>query len=644
MESSFIPAILAAGKAIIAFMATNPIGWIALIGTAIAAVIIAVSAFTKSTAELAAEQREEIKVQQEINQKTIETVNSQRQEIDSQNDLIAVYQQKYAEYKKLKEGSDEQKAASQELKEILNQLKDKHTELIPVTDNFAIAQNSLTGIFEQNKLKASELNTQYLELEETQKRLANMELWASFDEKIAGGIDETKATFLGLDTARTTAIKNAAWQGDIETRKKNLYALIEEYSKIEKAGGLKKTETTYTGSGMPITREVIEVSAERSRTVLKSLLDSYNQLNAIQNNSMQQTSGGLNAQANNIFNLATATEAQIEERIKSLKEQRKNLVPDSAEYKKLGTEISKLEQYMNPKTVGGNTTEKNKADAVNNLINSYKTQKENLELNNRSLIELEKTTLKSINSELIKTDLIKDNIEKLEKQNKLLTLKNEITKSLSKYSLDEVNVRTPIFEGIKQKQTEVTVPAMPDPLGGKTEEQLRNMNIQLFTMRALTESIADGFNSAGSAVASAMSSAVQVFGQANSLLQIFINNLAQAIVQSIALKAVNAVLGFVMPGIGGLIGSIFGGGTGAIPAVANGGIFTKPTFTLIGEGNEPEGVFPLSKLFNYMQTPQANPHSELTHKFKFEPAELKQSGMDMRTVLKLVEENIARKR
>jgi TP901 family phage tail tape measure protein len=49
-------------------------------------------------------------------------------------------------------------------------------------------------------------------------------------------------------------------------------------------------------------------------------------------------------------------------------------------------------------------------------------------------------------------------------------------------------------------------------------------------------------------------------------------------------------------GIGGALGSMFGG----VPQLAEGGVVTKPTLAMIGEGGESEAVIPLSKLSGMM--------------------------------------------
>jgi hypothetical protein len=76
--------------------------------------------------------------------------------------------------------------------------------------------------------------------------------------------------------------------------------------------------------------------------------------------------------------------------------------------------------------------------------------------------------------------------------------------------------------------------------------------------------------------------------------------LAQMVVQALIFKAIMTALG-----MGGTVGStsdLTGGLLGGlgkllnIPGAANGGIVSKPTFAMVGEGGESEAIIPLSKL------------------------------------------------
>lgn len=78
--------------------------------------------------------------------------------------------------------------------------------------------------------------------------------------------------------------------------------------------------------------------------------------------------------------------------------------------------------------------------------------------------------------------------------------------------------------------------------------------------------------------------------------------LAQLVVQALIFKAIMTALGFggvPMPSNGG--GEILGG-LGKLlgfPKLAEGGIVSKPTFAMVGEGGESEAIMPLSKLDSF---------------------------------------------
>lgn len=133
------------------------------------------------------------------------------------------------------------------------------------------------------------------------------------------------------------------------------------------------------------------------------------------------------------------------------------------------------------------------------------------------------------------------------------------------------------------------------PEGGGMAGGAIGINNQLTQMDVLLSSIRDGFNSAGDAAVGAMTSSIQVFKQANSVLQVFINSLVQATVQSLALKAVSTILGFVF-------GGPAGGALGAAVPFASGGIVTRPTMGLVGEAG-PEAVIPLNRYNNIRERP-----------------------------------------
>lgn len=122
-----------------------------------------------------------------------------------------------------------------------------------------------------------------------------------------------------------------------------------------------------------------------------------------------------------------------------------------------------------------------------------------------------------------------------------------------------------LIEKLKPKQSkEITmefVAPVPAP------DIIKETNFALESQIALVDSLTEGFNNAGSAVASAFGSSVHLLKNNNSLLQIFINNLGSAIAQAIGFKIVMAALNFLTGGFSGL----FGGG--ASQAFDDGGLF-----------------------------------------------------------------------
>jgi len=73
--------------------------------------------------------------------------------------------------------------------------------------------------------------------------------------------------------------------------------------------------------------------------------------------------------------------------------------------------------------------------------------------------------------------------------------------------------------------------------------------------------------------------------------------LAQMVVQALIFKAIMSALGMgsVAGGVGDAGGGLFGG-LGKLFGFADGGIVSKPTFAMVGEGGESEAIMPLSKL------------------------------------------------
>lgn len=179
----------------------------------------------------------------------------------------------------------------------------------------------------------------------------------------------------------------------------------------------------------------------------------------------------------------------------------------------------------------------------------------------------------------------------------------------------------------------------------KSTEEIINQNLQMSLMYNSIVAIDEGLRRASLSTAdfaaqSASAWALNALGidRVNSLLQMFISSLIQAISQTLLFKLVSAGLNAIMPGPSSAVAavtSIFGGASGAV--------ITKPTIMMVGEGKEPEGVLPLSYL-NSLLNNQAQSRVVSDINLKLEPIEFKQSGMDLRAVINEVSKHIRNKR
>lgn len=181
---------------------------------------------------------------------------------------------------------------------------------------------------------------------------------------------------------------------------------------------------------------------------------------------------------------------------------------------------------------------------------------------------------------------------------------------------------------------------------GQPQEKIISENFQTALMYDAIISIDEGFRQAARSAAdfgaaSAAAWALNSIGirQTNSLLQVFIARLIQATLQALFLQLAMQASSLLLPGVGGAaqaVASVFGGAEGAI--------VTKPTFMVVGEGKEPEGVFPLSYLNGLLSGSKTEIRTITDVNLKIEPVEFKQDGMDMRAVLNEVDKHIRNKR
>lgn len=167
------------------------------------------------------------------------------------------------------------------------------------------------------------------------------------------------------------------------------------------------------------------------------------------------------------------------------------------------------------------------------------------------------------------------------------------------------------------------------------EEYLRRKKEIILEENILYASLQDGFKSAAQAIASAGAEAVKVFKQANSILQIFINSLIQAFVQSLALKTAMNVLNFITGGIGNIFTQSVSTASAIVPGAAQGAIITKPTLMIVGEGRYPEGVFPLPYLNQLVQSKptQVNVNLQIDGSMEID-------GFKLRSLLRRIEREI----
>lgn len=186
-------------------------------------------------------------------------------------------------------------------------------------------------------------------------------------------------------------------------------------------------------------------------------------------------------------------------------------------------------------------------------------------------------------------------------------------KELAKEYTDFIDKTFPSkgFVGNEKKTPQQLAASLPKdlPIGkdpGKTDS-VKETTEQLKAQLVLSDSLKHGFDSAGNSLAESMGKAVQVFGQANSLLEQFINNLGEAVVKSLALAAVNWATGGIlgMLGIGAHSGGSFVGTSAGVMKMAAGGSFTVPngfprdSFPLWVESGERVSVTPANQVNNY---------------------------------------------
>jgi hypothetical protein len=191
------------------------------------------------------------------------------------------------------------------------------------------------------------------------------------------------------------------------------------------------------------------------------------------------------------------------------------------------------------------------------------------------------------------------------------TLNNTVTKVVKNFQALKSVVKAPVGEIIAlEKKPSPLAPAAPQKFGGQVMSQalveaaaireaaseLAKFNYLLNEAETTSRFIAQGVGNIFQAMA-------QGENLGDAVLNVFKDmtlQLAQMVIQALIFKGIMSALG--MGGAAGTTSELTGGLLGGLgkllgfTPMAEGGIVSKPTFAMVGEGGESEAVMPLSKL------------------------------------------------
>lgn len=244
--------------------------------------------------------------------------------------------------------------------------------------------------------------------------------------------------------------------------------------------------------------------------------------------------------------------AEINEKIKGLRSIDPNQGPVSARNLEL------LKQYE------GRLKEidKNLKQLKVSRDSSNKSDSDSIKLYREKLI----AELNSINAILAGSIHLQDRIHYEEKRRKIL---KELVEYLERYiNLEARGTDLPVKRRGDLFMDEVDVPDKPNII--------KETNAELEVQLALTESLREGYESAGAGIAAAMSQGIYAFKNAKSVLQQFINEMIRATAQALILKGVMAFFNFITGGVSGFIGGAVNTVTSAASPAAGG--LGKPSF------------------------------------------------------------------
>jgi len=133
----------------------------------------------------------------------------------------------------------------------------------------------------------------------------------------------------------------------------------------------------------------------------------------------------------------------------------------------------------------------------------------------------------------------------------------------------------------------------------KTKDAIDELNNSLFSTQNLADMVRGGFEEVGSSLSSAMGNAIKIFGQANSVLQQFIQGLIQAIAKALIFKAITSALGFIGLSEGGSVQ--VGGGIKAATGLKEFKVppgYPNDSFPVMVESGERVTVTPANQVVN----------------------------------------------
>lgn len=170
---------------------------------------------------------------------------------------------------------------------------------------------------------------------------------------------------------------------------------------------------------------------------------------------------------------------------------------------------------------------------------------------------------------------------------------NELTRPTREQRRKAVGIEYEVKSLIPPEKLGKNVPSFATQYEAQQEEK-RNNNLDLFNQKLqlayqLSNEVANGVTGVFDAIANGES----VGAALESMFKNIAMQLTQMVIQAVLFKTIMSAFG--LGGIAGTGGGLFGG-IGKILGLANGGIVSKPTFAMVGEGGESEAVMPLSKL------------------------------------------------